>query len=409
MRVPAVVGLMLLALVCFAGARAGRVSAAGGALHGPPAAGEYAGDAACARCHAGIAASYGQTAHHFTSRLARPGAVLGSFAPGQNVMATGNPRLVFEMKAADGALTETAKYFTAAGDVQRMTEPMDVVVGSGRKGQTYLWWGGDQLFELPVSYWTGNGAWINSPGYEDGTAHFDRPILPRCLECHASFFTQPQAVFTQAQAPGNRYERASLVLGIGCERCHGPGAEHVRREQGAAKGAGAAESIVNPARLSRERQIDGCALCHAGPGRALGAALSFQVGDVLAEYVETQPAAPGAPLDVHTNQVGLLRESKCFRASGMTCTTCHDVHTVQRDAESFAPKCLSCHRVQQCGEFKVMHAAIRTKCVSCHMPLEQSKTLFAESAGGRLAPEIRSHLIAIYDEGKARVSGSSAR
>jgi hypothetical protein len=53
-----------------------------------------------------------------------------------------------------------------------------VVVGSGEKGQTYLYWNEDQLFQSPVSYWTRPG-WVDSPGYRDGFANFDRPIIPR--------------------------------------------------------------------------------------------------------------------------------------------------------------------------------------------------------------------------------------
>ncbi len=63
------------------------------------------------------------------------------------------------------------------------TERIDIVTGSGIKGQTYLYWKGDQLFQLPVSYWTDLKRWITSPGYTEGVANFDRPIVPRCLEC----------------------------------------------------------------------------------------------------------------------------------------------------------------------------------------------------------------------------------
>ena len=361
-------------------------------LKGPPPRSAYAGDAACLACHHDLSASFAHTAHHFTSQLPSAESVHGSFAPGENVLKTSNPRLTFEMDAtAGGAMTETARYLTHAGQLQQLTEPIDLVVGSGRKGQTYLWWASGLLFELPVSYWTAAHSWINSPGYEDGTAHFDRVIPPQCLECHASYFEpQPPAV--------NHFVRSSLILGIGCERCHGPGAEHVRREQERHRPTpgSAAEAIVNPARLSRDRQIDVCALCHSGPGQELAPALSFQPGEVLADFVRSPPIVPGAPIDVHTNQVQLLRESACFRSSAMTCSTCHDVHTTQRDPAAFAPKCLGCHRMQQCGEFKTMHAAIRTRCVGCHMPLQQSQTLVFDNDGKRLAPSVRTHRIAVY-------------
>jgi len=51
---------------------------------------------------------------------------------------------------------------TAAAEDERI----DVVIGSGVRGQSYLYWHGDQLYELPVSYWSDGGRWINSPGYK---------------------------------------------------------------------------------------------------------------------------------------------------------------------------------------------------------------------------------------------------
>lgn len=291
-----------------------RMSSIQAARREPPAVSAYAGDAACMECHQKISAGFAHTAHHLTSQAASATSIHGSFDDGADQLATANARLNFVMrKMPDGSFTQTANYTTLSGAVQSLTKPIDIVTGSGRKGQTYLYWAGDQLFELPVSYWAESHTWINSPGYQDGTAHFDRPVPPPCLECHASFF-EPQT------PPVNRFKKDSLVLGVGCERCHGPGAEHVRLEQAIPHRAldAAHVAIVNPQRLSRERQIDVCALCHAGAGEWLTRSLSFQPGDVLSEYVKSPPPDPAAPLDVHTNQVQLLRESKCFAQSLMT-------------------------------------------------------------------------------------------
>lgn len=359
----------------------------------PPPANAYAGDAACSTCHAKITATYETTAHHLTSKLPDTN-IEGSFDAPNNLMRTSNPRLVFEMNAqAGGVFTETARYQKLSGEMQELTLPMDLIIGSGRKGHTYLYWNGDQLFELPVSYWTKTQGWINSPGYQDGLARFDRVIPPQCLECHASYFES-------AQPPVNRYVKSSLVLGVFCEKCHGPGAEHVRRERSAhppSRGS-SDEAIVNPAQLPRDRQIDTCSLCHSGPIAPLAPSLSFLPGDRLADYVKTEDLDPKAPIDVHTNQVQLLEQSRCFRSSNMTCSTCHNVHTPQRAVAAFADRCLTCHRVQACPKFTVLKAAIRTRCVDCHMPVQSSATLFADQDGHRLNPEIRNHRIAIYPE-----------
>ncbi len=354
---------------------------------------DYIGDAACSSCHQEKAGTYHRTAHARTSSLPSGDSIHGHFSAGSNILRTVNPNLYFQMEAKENAFTQTAVVRTSATEVLTRTEQIDIVVGSGRKGQTYLFWDEDQLFQLPVSYWTGVDDWVNSPGYIDGNADFGRPIVPRCLECHASRFA--------AQTPtGNRYIKTSLVLGISCEKCHGPGGEHVARYRSASPPRSPAESaIVNPARLSRDRQIDVCALCHAGSGKPLQPALSYEPGDDLARFVALSNLDPGAQLDVHASQVQLLRKSRCYQSSAtLTCLTCHDVHAPQRDAGAFASRCLTCHQTESCRAFPKLGHAIDGKCVDCHMPLQQTKKIISSLNGRRVQPEVRNHQIAIYPD-----------
>jgi len=138
----------------------------------------YVGDKACQPCHKVQSESYVHTAHHLTSALADAGSILGTFGAQENTLRTTNAALHFEMEAKDGAYFETA--IAGFPYMSVRTERIDVVVGSGHRAQTYLYWRGDQLFELPVSYWLeGSRGWVNSPGYRDGVANFGRTI-PRC-------------------------------------------------------------------------------------------------------------------------------------------------------------------------------------------------------------------------------------
>jgi hypothetical protein len=265
---------------------------------------------------------------------------------------------------------------------------MDIVIGSGRKGQTYLYWKADRLFQLPVSYWVDLQSWVNSPGYRDGVSDFDRPVIPRCLECHA---TSAQTV--AGLPPPNQYKPASLVVGISCERCHGPGREHAQ----AMRTHKTPEAIVNPAKLPRERQIEVCAQCHAGHGKSLAAAFSYIPGGPLDHYLQRDQLAPGATVDVHGNQVALLQLSRCFQASAeLTCSTCHDVHTIQREAASFSNRCLTCHRTQDCGEFVKQGEKIAANCIDCHMPLQPSNLIMSDSNGKQTKAVVRNHWIKVY-------------
>jgi hypothetical protein len=352
----------------------------------------YVGDETCSACHQDKAASYHRTAHAHTSSLASGESIHGNFNAGSNILRTVNPNLYFQMEAKGGVFTQTAVMRTSETKVMTRTEQIDIVVGSGRKGQTYLYWD-DKILQLPVSYWTGLGDWVNSPGYRDGTANFDRPIGPRCFECHGSRFES-------RAPPENRFERASLVLGISCEKCHGPGGEHVARFRSATPPRSPAEmAIVNPARLPRDRQMDVCALCHGGSGESIRPALSFMPGDTLDQFLILPSTPPNTRADVHAIQIQLLQKSRCFQSSAsMSCNTCHDVHQPQRDADAFVSRCLTCHQVASCRQFPKLGHAIDGKCVDCHMPLQQTEKIISSLNGRKVQPMVRNHQIAIYPD-----------
>lgn len=350
--------------------------------------GGYAGDRACVACHADIATSYHRSAHALTSCPATTASIKGSFDDGSNVLRTSNPNLLFVMTREDERLAQTAMLRTSETQELNRSEPFDIVIGSGRKGQTYLYWDADRLCELPVSWWAESDEWINSPGYADGTAVFERPVPGRCLECHATSF-QPIG------PAANQYEKASLALGIRCEKCHGPAAEHASRSSASPRMA--AGPIINPAKLPRDRQIDLCALCHAGPGQPVRPPLSYTVGARLDDSLRFAPTPPNAHLDVHASQVEMLAQSRCFEHSTMTCSTCHDVHRTQRDVVAFAARCLTCHTVKSCAVAGKASAAVANQCVTCHMPLEPTdQIVISRRRGNELRPSIRNHRIAIY-------------
>lgn len=368
-------------------------------LHAPPPASVYAGDSACAGCHQTEFQEYQSSPHHHDSAEATRDTVLGNFTPGRNVLRTRNPNLIFAMIKADDGYWQSSVDIAHPDHLTGIAERFDIVIGSGRRGQTSLYWKGDQLYELPVTWWAYTHRWINSPGYPDGQVHFDRPIIPRCLECHTTWF--------EALDPPNHYEHDNMILGIGCEKCHGPGREHVERESSPhpPPPGSPEEAIVNPARLSPDRQMDVCALCHAGVGDSTAPPLSYRPGDVLADYVKITPPPPNVPVDVHGNQVNALERSKCYTSGKMTCATCHDVHQKQEDVDSYSTHCLACHEVQACGRFRVMGEAIRTKCVECHMPEGKSQGLNSHTGGQLLQAELRAHRIAIYPEATAHLAG----
>ena len=151
-------------------------------------------------------------------------------------------------------------------------------------------------------------------------------------------------------------------------------------------------------KLSRERQIDLCALCHGGLGIAKKPAFSYTAGKDLKEYLHLEIPGPNERIDVHGNQVALLQKSRCYQASSMTCSTCHDVHLPQRDSAAFVERCLTCHKVQSCGLFPKNGDKIAGKCVDCHLPKLTSNVIVSKHEGARLQPQVRTHWIKEYPE-----------
>jgi hypothetical protein len=350
----------------------------------------YVGDEVCGSCHREKVNTFHQTAHYLTSRLPDKSSIFGNFSAEAKTLRTSNPQLFFRMDEKEDGFFQTAVEGMAPYYTTERTERFGLVIGSGAKGQTYLFWKGDRLFQLPVSYWTELG-WVNSPGYRDGVANFDRVIVPRCLECHATYFD------VVPPAP-NRYAKAGSIVGITCEKCHGSGREHVRRE--GLKLSQSYDSVVDPAildpaKFSRDRQIDLCAWCHAGLGVARAPNFSYVPGEPLNRYLGLPQPAANVELDVHGSQVELLEKSRCYQSSAMTCLTCHDVHTVQHDPSMYSQRCLSCHKPGTVMFPKLGHD-VANNCIDCHMPLQETNLIVFDWNGKKAGPQVRNHWIRIY-------------
>ncbi len=345
------------------------------------------GPPTCRTCHRRIVDSFDRTAHRRTSTAAGPSTILGDFAPGHNVLRTRSPGVSFTMEQRPDGFYQSARDSVAGGT---RAERIDIVVGSGRRGQTYLYWRNGVLFELPVSYLTATRQWINSPGYPDGQIDFSRIVVPRCLECHATSFSM------SADRRVRRYS-STYQLGIGCRRCHGDGRQHVAYQTAHPEDT-TAHDIFNPAHASRDRLIDVCALCHSGGRELKRPPFSFRPGDSLDAFLQHEPAASVVP-DVHGNQIGLLRRSQCFRSSpSLSCTTCHDVHQRQRDVTAFVPHCLQCHDPTQHPRADLIGTRLTTLCIDCHMPVRKSNAIQINTARRQAGLYFRSHEIAVYPE-----------
>ena len=361
----------------------------------------FAGSASCINCHKNIYDTHIHTAHFQTSALANDSNIIGSFDKGKNSFGYSAREKMIMEKRADG-------YYQVAyvDGVEKKSQRFDITIGSGTKGQSYASWTSNNLVQLPITYFTSAQQWSNSPGYPNRIA-LNRPITSRCLECHATFAEK----FAVQEGKAETFDKNKMILGVDCESCHGPAAKHVEF-QTKNPTVTTSKFIINPASFSRQQSLDMCALCHGGRMQKTKPSFSFTAGDNLSDYFAIDNSSADAnSIDVHGNQYGLLKSSKCFIKSGtMTCTTCHNPHENERgNVALFSQKCVNCHNQAHkensiCKMTATLGPTIDKDCITCHMP-EQPSMAIAVMLQGKNVPSpalMHTHFIKIYaDETKA--------
>lgn len=240
-------------------------------------------------------------------------------------------------------------------------------IGSGKEAKNYVIRSDKSLFLSPFSWWASRIIWEMAPGYViDANPNFFRPLVPGCLECHAG---------KADPVPGtqNRYaEPAIPEPAIGCDRCHGDPAVHLKDAR--------AGNIVNPAKLPAGRRDAVCDACHLeGEARVFNPGKRFAdyrpglaMEDVFTIYVSKKGADDTVlPVRSHAEEIAA---SDCATKSGgrLWCGTCHDSHREPAEKERtvwYRDKCLTCHQ----GEPAETHRRkAGDDCVRCHMPRQRA-------------------------------------
>jgi hypothetical protein len=331
---------------------------------------KYVGDAACARCHGAIAASYRQ--HPMGQSLAPISSVLppdGKFDDGRPLFVSHG--LEYSIENRDGHLFHQESRRDAAGRLMTRNEAeVHFVVGSGRRAFGFLVERDGFLFESPITWYTQRQRWDLSPGFERTDNHFDRAINTTCLSCHAN------RVLALA-GPANRYQ-PPIFQGhaIGCERCHGPGELHLA---GPISVGTNDMTIVNPVDLEPSLRDAVCEQCHLGGEhrvvrthrRAEDFRPALPFNRFWTVFVE-RSRETGARL---IGQVEQMHASRCYRMSNgkLGCISCHDPHSLPSAARSvsyYRDRCLSCHQSDGCAlaASARLNQSPDNNCTGCHMP-----------------------------------------
>jgi hypothetical protein len=358
---------------------------------------KYVGDKSCARCHAELARSYHE------------------HPMGQSLLSLGDPG-----SSEQNGATEQAD-FRAFGFHYRVEQRGNRVVhreikedpqgrvlaeseaeirfavGSGRRGRSYLIDHDGYLFQSPITWYPQRQRWDLSPGYAARNHHFARPVPAECLFCHSNYALEVANTVNHYRPP--------IFQGytIGCERCHGPGELHVRRQSRGEVLTGADDTIVNPRRLSPALREAVCEQCHLqGEVRVLRrgrGTFDFRPGLPLQLFVSvfvsptaTRDPVSGTPkANKFVGHVEQMHLSRCFRDSAgrMGCSTCHDPHRLPSRDERVAyyrERCLSCHADKSCSlppEVR-LEKSKQDSCIDCHMPAGNSDIPHASTTDHRI-------------------------
>ena len=316
----------------------------------------YASSEDCKGCHADIYSIQEASSHARSLRPANEVPELTSHLPVERTDRSSNSQLNLEM-TGEGRLRLTAR----KGAAENSLFP-EWAFGSGIKGITPVGRNEQgQFVESRLSWYEHLNGFDFTTGAKRHDPKTAEESLGRrlseneigdCFGCHTTGYD------AQKRAP------ARNEMGVRCERCHGPGLEHVRAVQ---VGNLSDLRIFRPDRMDAFPQVQMCGACHGTPPEDN----DFN----FIRYVEMTPHTVRLPSQ-------RLVLSRCFNetSGGLKCTTCHDPHqNVASQMSEFDPSCLSCHQAGAREDGSMCPVGVE-KCSSCHMPRERvmRHSLFAD-------------------------------
>ncbi len=373
------------------------LAALGFAVSGGAAPG-YVDDRACALCHQGLYNDYqhlGMAQSFFRPAVERDietFAAAGSTAPSFQHAASG---MAYQMQRQGERLVFRQWQPDATGERRHLLElDIDWVMGSGHTSRVYIvQTPGGELYQLPLAWYTQGAGWAMAPGF-DSVEHggLTRRLRRECMFCHNGY-PDVEAGSDSFGAPHTF--PADLPEGIGCQRCHGPGAEHSRLALGDADSETVRTSILDPIDLPAARRDDVCHQCHLQPTVALPGVRPFGVGDyafragydlnafLLYPDIKEEGRTMVERFEINHHPYR-LEQSRCFLESppgDLSCLSCHDPHRKvepARRVEHYRQACLSCHEVDACQlDAMTGHADLpdvsAQDCTACHMPQRRTQ------------------------------------
>lgn len=352
----------------------------------PPSQG-YVGSEACRACHAEIMKEY--ESHPMSISMS----VTADFAvetyPTESPVDAGQGAQWVARKSDDQVVHQEQVLDDQGQEIVQHVESIDFTCGSGTRGCSYFVFRSGKLYQSPLTWYAQQSRWDLSPGFQlPHHPRFERTASDGCMACHAGRMNP---------IPDERHkffaQEPFHELAIGCERCHGPAAEHIAYHETGANQPGKVDPIVNPDKLTPKQREAVCYQCHLQGERRVvrygRTEFDFRPGmhlsDVWITFLKSGEATGGQAEAV--SQVEQMHQSECFIQSQgkMGCISCHDPHrspTEETRIEFYRTRCLDCHSGNAGREIEsdcTMDRSARLaqtpedSCIQCHMPRLQAE------------------------------------
>lgn len=213
-----------------------------------------------------------------------------------------------------------------------------------------------------------------------------------CADCHSTQLKRNYDIQEK------RYHTLWSEISVGCEACHGAGADHIAwaaspvKEKDASKGLNISfderhgiswimDTVTGSAKRSEpnlaRKEIEVCGRCHARRTPFLDGELEgHHINRKLLDHYRLQLLTegyyhPDGQPDNETYVLGSFMQSKMFQ-EGVTCSDCHNVHSLKPRLEGNGV-CLQCHSAEQFDTPKHhFHKAGSAggQCMDCHAPAQ---------------------------------------
>ena len=351
----------------------------------------YVGAAACETCHLKQYQVWNGSRHSKMVQPAISPAVRGDFARG--ALELRGQKFRVEKRGKDFFITES--YLTG----KPLEHHVDYTLGNRRIQHYLTTLPSGRVIVLPPTWDVQRQQWFHAFDIDDPDETSDIMVQvwnKNCYSCHVS-----QEV-KNFDAEKNEYKTSWLNFGTNCERCHGPGSDHVAHYSAPVKPQGPARDIVLQTRLDPERNTMVCAQCHSFRDIY---AQGYKAGDnyydyflPILEFSQPEDKDPAYWPDGRTrrfsNDAFGLWQSECYLKGKVTCVACHvTAHETEiernpqlrPDANALCTQCHEALGKKLSAHTHHAEASTGSSCVECHMP----RTVLSIKA------EIRDHSMSI--------------